>query len=180
MVLIMIMRFSVFIALLLLAPATILGEAKDPLQEQIVTIISDIDSYVSWPAVKAAENGKPFFVALLGKSPLATKVEELNRTKLPDGRIIRVRFVQGDLLPANAHIVINSLTDEKLVKEYHKKLVGTSTLTIGIGDVDLGTVLHMDIVEKDGKSEVRTTLDSIMASDEGLEIKSKLKKLCAK
>ena len=176
----MILRFSVFIALLLLAPATILGEAKDPIQEQIVSIISDIDSYVSWPAAKAAENEKPFFVAMLGKSPLATKVKELNRTKLPDGRKIRVRFVSGDLLPANAHIVINSLTDEKLVKEYLKKLVGTSTLTIGIGDVGVGTVLHMDIVEKDGKSELRTTLDSIMASNEGLEIKSKLKKLCTK
>lgn len=167
--------FVITIPLLLLATA--LGAAEDPIQEQVVSIISDIDSYVSWPESKAGDNGDPFFVAVLGKSPLATRVRELNRTKLPDGRKIRVRIVRGDLLPSNAHIVINSLADEKMAAKFLKKLVGTSTLTISTGDIHLSTILHLSIADVDGKQEVRTTLNAKMAADEKLEIKSKLKKL---
>lgn len=170
------LRLSI-ITILLLSSAAALGAAEDPIHEQVVSIISDIDSYVSWPASKAGDNGDPFFVALLGKSPLATRVRKLNRTKLPDGRKIRVRIVRGDLLPSNAHIVINSLTDEKLVAKFFKKLVGTSTLTISTGDIDLGSILHLSVAEVDGKQELRTTLNAKMAADEKLEIKSKLKKL---
>ena len=118
-------------------------------------------------------------MAVLGHSPLATRVKKLNRTKLPDGRKIRVRVVRGDLLPSNAHVVINSLTDQKQVTKFLKKLAGTSTLTISTGDIDVGTTLHLDVVDKDGKTSVRTTLNSKLAADEGLKIKSKLKKLAA-
>lgn len=173
----MILRLSVFIPLFLLVTATVAGETKDPVQEQVVSIISDIDSYVSWPAAKAGKNGEPLFVAVLGKSPLATRVKELNHTKLPDGRKIRVRIVGGDLLPSNAHIVINTLTDEKLATKFFKKLVGTSTLTIGTGDIELNTILHLSVVDVEGKQEVRKTLNAKLAADEKLEIKSKLKKL---
>ncbi|MDH3890206.1 MAG: YfiR family protein [candidate division Zixibacteria bacterium] len=172
----MTLRLSIF-TILLLALAATLSAVEDPIQEQMVSIISDIDNYVSWPAAKASDNGKPFFVAILGKSELATRVKELNRTKLPDGRKIRVRIVAGDLLPSNAHIVINSLTDEKQVRKYLKKLAGTSTLTISTGDIDVETILHMDVVDKGGKQEVRTTLNAKQAADEGLKIKSKLEKM---
>lgn len=172
----MALRLTIILTLLLLLAGS-LGAAEDPIQEQVVLIISDIDSYVSWPAAKASDNGKPFFIALLGKSPLATRVKELNRTKLPDGRKIRVRIVRGDLLPSNAHIVINSLTDEKLASKYLKKLAGTNTLTISTGEIDVSTILHLYIVDIDGKPEVKTSLDSKLAADEKLEIKAKLKKL---
>jgi hypothetical protein len=170
------LRLSI-ITILLLSSAAALGAAEDPIYEQVVSIISDIDSYVSWPPSKAGDNGNPLFVAVLGKSPMATRVKKLNRKKLPDGRKIRVRIVRGDLLPSNAHIVINSLTDEKLVKKYLKKLAGTSTLTISTGDIDVGTILHLSVVEVDGTQKVRTTLDLKLAADEKLKIKSKLKKL---
>lgn len=176
MVPIMPLRLSIITILLLLLAATV-GAAEDPIQEQVVSIISDIDSYVSWPASKAGDNGNPFFVALLGKSPLATRVRKLNRTKLPDGRKIRVRIVRGDLLPSNAHIVINSLTDEKRVAKFLKKLAGTGTLTISTGDIDVGTILHLSVVDVDGKQTVMTTLDAKLAAEEKLKIKSKLKKL---
>jgi hypothetical protein len=172
----MTLRLTIITILMILFAGS-LSAAEDPIQEQVVSMISDIGDYVSWPAAKASDNGKPFFIALLGKSPLATRVKELNRTKLPDGRKIRVRIVRGDLLPSNAHIVINSLTDEKQASKYLKKLAGTSTLTISTGEIDISTILHLYIVDIDGKQEVKTTLDLKLAADEELEIKSKLKKL---
>lgn len=177
MVPIMILRLFVTTILLLPLFAAIGGAAEDPIQEQVISLISEIDSYISWPESKAGDNGNPFFVAVLGKSALATRVKELNRTKLPDGRKIRVRIVRGDLLPSNAHIVINVLDDEKMVAKFLKKLVGTSTLTISTGDINVGTILHLSIADVDGKKTVRTTLDAKQAAAEGLEIKSKLKKL---
>jgi hypothetical protein len=175
---IMTLRLSVFTILFMAAAVTVLGETKDPIQEQVVSIISNIDNYVSWPAAKA-DSSKPFFVAVLGESALATRVKELNRTKLPDGRKIRVRIVRGNLLPANAHIVINSLSDEKLVAKLLKKLVGTGTLTVSTGDTDVASMLHLVMADVDGKQKVRMTLNTEMAADEHLEIKSEFKKLLA-
>jgi hypothetical protein len=148
-------------------------EPVDPVIERIASMIADIDGYVVWPEAKAAEN-KPFFVAVLGDSPLAKRIKKLNRTKLSDGRRIKVRLVQPDLLPSNAHIILITPAAE-LDASLLKKLKGTATLTITSGHADLPTVIHVDKVKSSEELEVRTTIDIQLAAEEKLDIKQKLK-----
>jgi len=171
------LRLTTLLALLTLMASTTRGaEQPDPINEHIASLITDIDSYVSWPAAKAVEN-EPFFVAVLGESSLAAWIKELNRKELPDGRKIKVRMVRRDLLPSNAHIVLVAAADDEFDARTLEKLKGTGTLTITIGDVNLPTILRVDTVETAGKVEVRTTLDMQLAADEKLDIKKKLENL---
>ena len=170
-------RIITFLVLLTLAASTAYpGRKADPVNEQIASLIADIDSYVKWPDAKT-DMDKPFFVAMLGKSSLTARMKELNRTKLPDGRKIKVRFVQAELLPSNAHILVVAAADDTLSTRQLEKLKGTGTLTITAGAIDLPTILRVDQVETNGKTEVRMRLDLKLAAEEQLEVTQKLKKL---
>ena len=170
-------RIITFLVLLTLAASTAYpGRKADPVNEQIASLIADIDSYVKWPDAKT-DMDKPFFVAMLGKSSLTARMKELNRTKLPDGRKIKVRFVQAELLPSNAHILVVAAADDTLSTRQLEKLKGTGTLTITAGAIDLPTILRVDQVETSGKTEVRMRLDLKLAAEEQLEVTQKLKKL---
>ncbi len=166
-----------FSVLLTLAASTANSDSKtDPVNEQIASLIADIDSHVKWPDAKT-DMDKPFFVAMLGKSSLTTRIKELNRTKLPDGREIKVRFVRAELLPSNAHILVVAAADDKLSARQLEKLKGTGTLTVTAGAIDLPIILRVDQVEIGGKTEVRMSLDLKLAAAEHLEVTQKLKKL---
>ena len=170
-------RIITFLVLLTLAASTAYpGRKAGPVNEQIASLIADIDSYVKWPDAKT-DMDKPFFVAMLGKSSLTARMKELNRTKLPDGRKIKVRFVQADLLPSNAHILIVAAADDKLSAQQLERLKGTGTLTVTASAVDLPIILRVDQVEAGGKTEVRMSLDLKLAGAEHLEVTQKLKKL---
>ena len=170
-------RIITFSVLLTLAASTACPESKtDPVNEQIAALIADIDSYVKWPDAKTNLD-KPFFVAMLGKSSLTARMQELNRTKLPDGRKIKVRFVQAELLPSNAHILVVAAADDTLNAHRLEKLKGTGTLTVTAGAIDLPIILRVDQVEAGGKSEVRMSLDLKLAAAENLKVTQKLKKL---
>ena len=163
--------------LLTLAVSTAYPESRtDAVNEQIASLIADIDSYVKWPDAKA-DMDKPFFVAMLGKSSLTARMKELNRTKLPDGRKIKVRFVRAELLPSNAHILVVAAADDTLNARQLEKLKGTGTLTITAGAIDLPIILRVDQVETGGKTEVRMRLDLKLAAAEHLEVTQKFKKL---
>ncbi len=170
-------RIITFSVLLTLAASTAYpGRKADPVNEQIASLIADIDSYVKWPDAKT-DMDKPFFVAMFGKSSLTARMKELNRTKLPDGRKIKVRFVRADLLPSNAHILVVAAADDKLSTQQLEKLKGTGTLTISPTAIDLPIILRVDQVVVGGKTEVRMRLDLKLAAEEHLEVTQKLKKL---
>ncbi len=168
-------RIITFSVLLTLAASTAYpGSKADPVNEHIASLIADIDSYVEWPDAKS-DMDKPFFVAVLGESSLTARMKELNRTKLPDGRKIKVRFVRAELLPSNAHILV--VANDKLNAHQLEKLKGTGTLTVTAGAIDLPIILRVDQVETEGKTEVRMSLDLKLAAAEHLEVTQKLKKL---
>jgi len=168
-------RIITFSVLLTLAVSTAYPESRtDPVNERIASLIADIDSYVKWPDAKT-DLDKPFFVAMLGKSSLTARMKELNRTKLPDGRKIKVRFVRAELLPSNAHILV--VANDTLNAHRLEKLKGTGTLTVTASAIDLPIILRVDQVEVDGKTEVRMRLDLKLAAAEHLEVTQKLRKL---
>ena len=171
------LRLFAFSVLLILAVSTIHSSNKtDPVNEHIASLIADIDSYIKWPDAKSGMD-KPLFVAVLGESSLATRIKELNRTKLPDGRKIKVRIVQAELLPSNAHILVVAVADDTLSAKQLEKLKGTGTLTVTAGAIDLPIILRVDQVEAGGKTEIRMILDLKLAAAEHLEVTQKLKKL---
>ncbi len=175
----MILRLIPITLFALIIPFSI-SAGENLLTEYLLDIIIGSDEYIGWPKSKSGDNSDPFFVAILGTSDITKRIRELNKAKLPDGRRLRVRVVHGDMLPANAHIIINTLTNKETVPKLLAKLKGTGTFTINISEVETAAMLTLKIVENDGKQKIGATLDTDLASEEGLKIKSKLKKLTEK
>ena len=141
----------------------------------IANIISELDSYVTWPEGKSLEgNGDLLVITAIGKSPLFDELKKFNMKKTDKKRTIKFRQVEPDWMPANSHVLIFvGLDDErtkKLIGLLHEK--GSLTITLGEGKSSLGSV--MNFVGGDAEHDTELELNSKVAQTEGFEFKASL------
>ena len=171
------MKYLAAILVLMTLPLLTLTNTDEDKIEYIISVIKQLDKYVAWPEGRRTEgDGKLFVVAVVGKSPIAAGLKSLNSEKTSTGRIFKIRFVTDDLLPANAHALIILPQDIDQVKSILKKIRGTGTLTIGVGEGfgELGAMLNFYDEIIDDKVQTRLEINSDRIKAEGLEIDSKL------
>jgi len=117
------------LAFLIFAPSTFAGDSVDPVAGMVTAFVKNISKLAQWPGEKVVTTkDRPLFVAVVGKTDLATELKSLNRTK-----------------PANAHVVVICLEDTALAKSVVKKLAQTNTFIVATGPHKVGALLHCQV-----------------------------------
>jgi len=162
------------LCLCVLTMAAMAGDKSEAEFKDFAAFISNLDSYVTWPADRKTEgNGKYFVVAVVGDSPLAKSIKDLNKQESSTGKKIKVRMVTPDLIPANAHVVVVADSDDAQMLAVLKKLKGTGTLTVSY-DARGAMVNVINEPEKDqGKVHLKYEVDPELAAADGLAMGSK-------
>lgn len=166
------LRFAIFIVLMTLPLMGGASEEKD--NEQIAGLLARISSFVEWPGEKAdLGDGRTFFIGCVGSTSLCDAVSALSDDALNSGAKIKVRKVDARLLPANAHVLVISESDQGEIARIVEKLKGTGTLLVSKGEGlgKLGTILNFFSVTEDGETSVKPEVNLAAAEDQGLKIK---------
>lgn len=173
---------SLIITLLVISAALLTSaiSAADTDVDYVSTFISKLDKYVSWPDDKAAEgNGDLFVITAVGNGPLAQKLEELDYKKSGKGKQIKVRVVDIDFLPANAHVLVVDTEDVAVLETVARQLKGTSTLIVGNTDgfAEKGAMINFYSDSTSGEVKTKSEVNLDVAKAENLKINTALLKL---
>ena len=173
---------SALVAALVLGAAMARAQAEPPLPapapseyEVKAAFLYNFTRFVEWPAEARRDPGAPFVIAIVGRDPFGTVIDETVAGKTAGGRAIEVRRVPRVEEAREAQIVFVSSSERSNLAAILKELDRTGILTVGDTDgfAMRGGAINFTLQAR----KVRFEINPIVAEQAGLKVSSQLLKL---
>ena len=155
---------------------SMLAGPPETLEYQVkAAFLYNFAKFVEWPLPALGPPGSPIVVAVLGKDPFGSQLEQTFGNKTVQGRTIVVR--RGEKLDdvKGCHILFVSSSEKRHLQQIFEALKKSSVLTVGEVDhfAELGGMINF-VLEND---KVHFEINVGSAERSGLKISSQLLRL---
>jgi hypothetical protein len=163
-----------FLGLLLGCAASLRAAAPPPPAEfQVKAVfLFNFAQFVDWPASAFPDPHAPVTIAILGKDPFGSYLDELVRDEMIGERPLKIRRCSRTDELAGAHIVFISRSENKDLETIMAQLKGHWILTVGDSDNFTRYGGMVRFVKDGGKIRLRINVEAAKASH--LTISSKV------
>jgi hypothetical protein len=160
-------------SMLAVVPALALARTQTASRAQLeAEFLFNALKFVRWPATRFENDHSPIKVGIVGSEAVASRLEQLARDKVVNGRVVVVRRISVDSELYPCHAVFLGLSHRERTNELLRQIQQESTLTIGEGKGLSSAGGMIDLVVNRGKVHFDMNRTALLRSR--LYISSKL------
>jgi hypothetical protein len=129
--------------------------------------------FVDWPSQQFADDTSPIVIAVLGKNPFGSEMENLVRNRSVNGRSISIRYIESIEEMAGAHIVFISSGAESRLGDSLFGRPGVLTVGESSDFASRGGIIRFALIGE----KVRFEINQASSEKAGLKLSGQLLKL---